>query len=80
MLLAPTGVLSALYLTLAVKQVKGASVVVGVLVVIGFIGTLCLWRLRLMITEEAISYRGIFRAFQVPITDIKLMRGGVRGA
>jgi len=79
MLLVPTGVLSALYLTLAVKQVKGAWVVVGVLVVIGFVGTFCLWRLRLVITEEAISYRGIFRAFRVPIADIKLMRGGFLG-
>lgn len=73
------GGIAVLYGVLAVRGVDGALFVVAALLVVAVVGTVALWRLRLVIARSGIAYQGVFRRLNIPVSSLVAMRGALIG-
>lgn len=71
--------IAALQGVLAVKEVDGALVVVMALLFAALTGTVALSRLRLGISRSEISYRGVFRKVNIPLSALESVQGSLIG-
>lgn len=75
----PIVILSGFYLGIAGNGQRGMWSVVGMLLLLGVIGSMCLVRLRLSISSDVILYRGVIHAVQIPVADIASISGMMTG-
>src|SRR6266436_3890575 len=75
----PLVALGALPWRFALTGQRNAWVIVGILMLLGLIGTAWFIRMRLTLTPDCISYRGLLRTVRIPVQEITAIRGALIG-
>ena len=68
-----------LYLILALNGHRDAWNVIGLIILLGLIGTACLMRMCFTLTSDNLTYRSLFRSIRIPINDIASIQGELIG-